>query len=1068
MKQILLLNLILCFLSYGYLTAQSERNVTGEVTDAIDGTPLPGVVVKVKNETRATVTDADGRFSLEIEDGHESLEFSYIGYAKQQIRIPSDLSDMLEIALYREDMDLGEVEVYSTGFQELSKERATGSFVALDRELINRRVSTGILDRLEDVTSGLIFNRAGALSDPISIRGRSTIFANTQPLIVIDNFPYDGPLENINPNDVESITVLRDAAAASIWGARAGNGVIVITTKSGSKASGMRVSINMNTNIIEAPDMFYRPQMSPGQMVEAEGVLFQLGRFNSAETSPNRTALSYGAEAWIAHRNGLISEAEKNSILSELSAHDIRNDLSEYFHRNQINRQFSFDINGATDNINYLFSAGYDHNTEDVTGNSNSRLTLNSKNTWTMLKGKMRLSTGMYYNQTIRNTGTELPNRIDYSIYDRLVSPTGEALPITRTYSTRFLESVENNFPGLPDWRYRPHDEIGMLDHRNDFSDLRLNAGLYYGLAEGLQVEVLHQFWKGTGSLENYSPQSAFFTRDLINRFAQLGTDGELTYPVPLGSILDWGISEAQSHNFRSQLRYQKEVKDHELNLLAGFESKDLRRDGRNGRYYGYNRDNGTTQFVDNATEFRLFHNPNMVQRIPTGESISGTVERYISYYANAAYHFRKKYGLTVSARRDASNLFGVETNQRAVPLWSAGGSWIISEEQFLRSSWIDYLKLRTTYGFNGNVDRTLSSYITASYMGSSANRMTGLPFARITNPPNPSLRWEKIGIFNLGLDFSLARDRFSGSLEFYRKTGEDLIGTTPMPTSTGLVSFRGNFADTRTLGADLILRADIVRNQEFGWSSNLLASHVYEKVTGYQTEPVPSQVLSFGGGTGLPAPVEGRPLIAIYSYRSAGLDPDTGAPRGYLDGEPSTNYASILGSTTLEDMIYHGPSRPEHFGAWRNDFSYRSFSLSVNISYRLGYYFRRESVDYNTVLAGRISHSDYGLRWQNPGDEASTVIPAFPTVANFNRDRFFQFSEDLVERADNIRLQDIRLGYRFGPKSHQSRLPNGIEFYTYFNNLAILWKATDQPIDPDFPMMRPLRSVAVGLRIDL
>lgn len=1068
MKQILLLSLFLSFLGCGILLAQTNRSVTGTVKDANDGNPIPGVIIKVKNEARATISDEEGRFSLAIEDSYEFLELSYIGYARQQVRIPNDLSKMLEISLAREDMDLVEVEVYSTGFQELSKERATGSFVALDRELVNRRVSTGILDRLEDVTSGLIFNRAGSLSDPISIRGRSTIFANTRPLIVIDNFPYDGPIENINPNDVESITVLRDAAAASIWGARAGNGVIVITTKSGSKVSGMRASINMNTNIIEVPDLFYRPRMSPSQMIEVEDLLFRRGSFNSAENSPNRTALSYGVEAMIAQRGGRISEEEKNRLLSDFSTHDIRNDLTKYFYRNQVNKQYSFDINGSTDLVNYIFSAGYDHNTEEITGNDNSRLTLNSKNTWTLLSGKMRLSTGMYYSQTVRNVGTELPNVLDYSIYDRLVSPSGEALPITRTYSTRFLETVENNVPGMLDWRYRPVDEIGMLDHRNGFNDLRLNAGLQYDLTKGLQIEVLHQFWKGNGALENYSPQTSFFTRDLINRFTQMGPGGNLTYPVPVGSILDWGITESQSHNFRSQIRYHKEIKDHELNFLGGFEAKDLKSEGRNSRLYGYRRENGTSQFVDNATLFRTFHNPNMIQRIPPGESISGMVERYISYYANAAYHFRKKYGLTVSARRDASNLFGVNTNQRAVPLWSVGGSWIMSEETFLRASWIDYLKLRTTFGFNGNVDRTLSSFTTATYMAGSINRMTGLPFARITNPPNPNLRWEKIGILNFGLDFSLVRDRFSGSLEFYRKTGEDLIGTVPMPTSTGVVNFRGNFADTRTMGADLILRTEILRNTGFGWTSNLLASHVYEKVTGYETQAVPIQVLTFGGGTGLPAPVQGRPLIAIYSYKSAGLDPDTGMPRGYLNGEPSTNYPSILGTTRIDDLIYHGPSRPVHFGAWRNDFSYRSFSLSVNISYRLGYYFRRESVNYGELLAGRISHSDYGLRWQNPGDEHSTVIPAFPTVPNLNRDRFFQFSEDLVERGDNIRLQDIRLGYRLNPKKQSSKLPSGIEVYSYFNNIALLWKATDQPVDPDFPLMRPQRSIAFGLRIDL
>lgn len=1051
----------------GTVAAQSIRQVAGKVTDGHDGNPIPGVIVKVKGESRATVTDMEGTFSLAVESTHELLEFSYIGYSSQQVGIPDRSEVFMEIILERQDMELQGVEIYSTGFQNLSKERATGSFVALDKELLNRRVSTSILDRLEDVTSGLIFNRAGSLTDPISIRGRSTIFANTQPLIVIDNFPYDGPLENINPNDVESITVLRDAAAASIWGARAGNGVIVITTKSGIKGTGLRVTANMNTNIIEAPDLFYRPRMTPSDFVDVENTLFSRGFYNSAELSPNRSALSFVAEALIAHRDGNISEVAKNEILDGYRNSDIRNDLREHFYRNQVNRQFSFDVSGANETVNYMFSAGYDQNSEDVVGNQNSRLTLNAKNSYNLLKGKLKINTGLYYTQSLQERGTELPSNLDYSIYDRLSGPNGEPLAITRTYSTRYLESLENSGAGLLDWRYRPLDEIGLLDHQTSFNDLRVNAGVSYEILDGLHVDVLHQYWKGMGAVNNYTPLESFAVRDLVNRFSQIGPDGTFSNAVPVGNMLQWGLSEAQSHNFRSQIRYNKTLGNHSINFLGGYEAKDLSRDNRNSRYYGYRQDVGTNMFFDQSTLFRLYHNQNFLQRIPTGESISGTVERYLSYYGNLGYNFKNKYGLTLSARKDASNLFGVETNQRAVPLWSAGGSWTISEESFFRSSWLDYLKLRTTYGYNGNVDRNLSAFTTATFFAGSINRMTGLPYARITNPPNPNLRWEKIGIFNLGVDYSIKQDRISGNIEFYRKTGEDLIGSVPMPTSTGVDNFRGNFADTRTMGMDLILRADIVRNRQFRWSSNLLASHVYEKVTGYELRASPIQFLQYGEGMGIPAPLVGRPLIAIYSFKSAGLDPDTGMPRGFLDGEPSSNFGAVISNTQIEDMIYHGPSRPVHFGALRNDFGIGGFNLSINISYRAGYYFRRESVNYNDLLGGRLSHSDYALRWQNPGDEQRTFIPAFPSSFDFNRDRFFQYSEDLVERGDNIRLQDVRLGYSIQRRNSGAKIPGNIEIYSYLNNVAILWKATDQPIDPDFPLMRPLRSFAFGLKMD-
>ena len=1062
-KQIPMLVVLLFFVA-GLAAAQSSLTIKGTVFDAVNREPLPGVIIKIKNTSLATASDKEGRFSLQAHSDRETLEISYIGFEKATIELQIPMERDLEIFLNPRDMELEGVEVFSTGYQNLSKERATGSFVALDNELVNRRVSTSLIDRLEDVTSGLIFNRVAADTDPISIRGRGTIFANTRPLIVIDNFPYDGPLENINPNDVESITVLRDAAAASIWGARAGNGVIVITTKSGKPGMPNRVSLNINSNFIEAPDLFYRPQISSTDFIEVEKTLFNRGYYRNTELSPFRFPLSPVVETLIAERDGLISTAEKEAVLDAYRSHDVREDLRKYFYRPSLNQQYALDIRGGTENYNYAFSGGYDNNRENVTGNNNSRLTLNSKNNWSLLNRRLNIWAGIYYTQTERQTKTELPGPTDTYIYDRLADENGMALPIIRGYNYRFINSLDDR---LLDWRYYPLDEINALDHRNTFRDLRLNASLSYTIIEGLRVEALHQYWQGNRIVENLYPQSTYFTRNLINQFTQLSPEGQFSNAVPQGDILQWGLSESSSHNFRSQFHYNKTWNFHELTALGGFEIKDLRFDQRNSRYYGYNRDLGTNLPVDYANLYRNFHFPSLMTRVPNGENISGTTERFISYYANAGYTYKGIYGFSASARRDASNLFGVETNQRAVPLWSVGGSWIISNEDFFSVGWLDFLKLRTTYGFNGNVDRTLSSFTTALYFAGSVNRLTGLPIAQITNPPNPNLRWEKIGIFNVGVDFSAFSDKLSGSLEAYNKQGNDLIGVTPFPASSGVTTFRGNFADTRTNGMDLILNSEIMQGKEWNWRSTFLASYVNEKVTGYEQESPVSTYLLYGDGGGPPTPLKGRPLYAIYSYPWAGLDPATGMPMGFVDGEPSTDYNAILSGTTTENMNYHGPARPAHFGALRNDFSFRGFNLSVNISYRMGYYFRNESVDYDKLLRGQPSHSDFAGRWQNPGDELTTYVPAFPEALNPNRDSFYRFSNIHVEKADNIRLQDIRLGYAVDNTSFPGLPIRRAELYAYTNNLGIIWKASNGPMDPDFPFMRPARSLAFGLKLD-
>ncbi|OYX15504.1 MAG: hypothetical protein B7Z16_13295, partial [Algoriphagus sp. 32-45-6] len=258
MKKIILLVWLL-FGALGVLLAQSQKTLIGKVSDEADGLPLPGVNVVIKGSNSGVVTDGEGKFQITVPTEEVILIVSFIGYQTQEVAIsPSQTS--VNILLSESELGLEEVTIVSTGFQELSAERSTGSFVKVDQELVDRRVSTNLIDRLEDVTPGLIFNRDRARITPgesISIRGTATLQSNSEPLIVVDNLAYDGPLSSINPNDVESMTVLKDAAAASIWGARAGNGVIVITTKKGRFQEPMRVSLTANMTQIEEQDPFY-------------------------------------------------------------------------------------------------------------------------------------------------------------------------------------------------------------------------------------------------------------------------------------------------------------------------------------------------------------------------------------------------------------------------------------------------------------------------------------------------------------------------------------------------------------------------------------------------------------------------------------------------------------------------------------------------------------------------------------------------------------------------------------------------------------------------------------------
>jgi TonB-dependent starch-binding outer membrane protein SusC len=1060
----LVLNWLFLLLTAGVLQAQQpdEKTLSGMVLSKGDNVPLPGATIVLKGTTRGVVSDEFGAFKIGVpRSGNPVLVFSFVGFATQQLEV-GPLSGPLVIAMEEDGINLDGVDIVSTGYQQIPRERATGSFASLDETMVNRRISTGILDRLEDITPGLVFNRDRSRTGDISIRGTSTIFSESQPLIVLDNFPYDGPLESINPNDVESITVLKDAAAASIWGARAGNGVIVITTKNGRRNTPTQVTFSANVTQIAREDPFYVPSISPSDFLAVERDLFARGLYAARENSRNLPLLTPGIETLIELRDGKITQAEADRRLAAFASQDIRNDLARYYYRPAVQQQYAFGIRGGKDSHVYGLSIGYDKNLTGVEGNDNSRLTMNLKNDWNLLKDKLRLQTGFYLVNGLSNQRTELPQGFSAN-YIRLADDQGNPLPVGRGYRESFTNRAENL--GLLDWRYYPLAERGNLVNEREYFDFRANLGLSYELIKGWTVDALYQYWENKGRTWELNDESTFFTRDLINSFTQVGTGGSLSLAVPRGSIAELGESRSQSHHVRFQSTFNKSWKErHQVAALAGAEIKAANGLTNSSRFYGYDDDLGASLGVDYVTRFRRYHNQSL-GNIPYNNRHGGTADRFLSYYANGSYTLDRKYTLSASARKDASNLFGVEANDRGVPLWSVGGSWTINEEAFYKVDWMPYLRFRTTYGYNGNINRSVSAFTTANFIGGNANFLTRLPSYAIQNPPNSELRWERIKIINVGLDFESKNGFLSGSIEYYNKTGLDLIGDQPFPTSTGVSMFRGNFADTKTQGVDVILNFKVL-NKELKWNQMLIFNWLNEEVTGYEVKALPIQYTNFGGGAGsFPTPLTGFPLFSIFSYPWAGLNGDTGNPMGLIDGEPSQNYNAIINLTPVEGLVYHGSSRPTVVGSWMNNFAWRGFSLSVNVSYRMGYFVRRPPLIYNSLYLGGTIHGDYERRWREPGDESFTSVPSFPLSQVSNRDNFYNRSEIMVIAGDHIRLQDVRLGYTLAGKKVLGVPFRQLEVFGYANNLGILWKKTDSYEDPDFRTNQALTSIAFGLR---
>lgn len=1062
MKKIIGTTLLLLMWVFPIMAQQFK--VKGKIVDE-KGIGLVGVNIGLEDR-RSFQTVQTGDFEFSSKPGKLTINLSRMGLVPQQIVV--EVGDGLKPLLVVMSEELKELDavVFSTGYQKVASERATGSYSVVDKVLLDRSVSTSIIDRLADVVTGLVFNRdaaAASTGNTISIRGQNTIFASAKPLIVVDNFPYEGDISNINPNDVESVTVLKDAAAASIWGARAGNGVIVISTKSGRFNQPMQVALNLNTTLSQRPDLFYKPRLDAASMIGIEKDLFDSGFYLAKEKAIYNPVLSPVIELLIAQRDQLISKQQLNQKLEGLGSLDNREQVSKELYRLGMNQQYALSLAGGSFGHRYLVSLGYDQNAAIQVGNSFSRITMNLNNSFKFLKEKLEWSTAIAFATTI--TKNNSPGSGGLNIdgvllpYLMLRDENGNPLGISR-YRDRFLDEFQTK--GLLDWRYRVVDELALADNKTSGSDYRINSSLNYRPLAMLGLKMDYQYGRSLSLGNDLHGLQSYEVRNLVNRLTQVNGDGLLVRPIPFGEILDQNNSDMVSNNLRLQVDFNKNWKFHQLNGIIGWEVRDQRINSEYGRLYGYDSEHATAKTVDYLrADFPLSYYPGAYGFIANNSGQRVLTDRFLSYYANAAYTFADKYTFSASARIDQSNLFGVNTNQKSVPLYSLGAGWLLSKEKFYGLNWLPKLKLRFTFGYNGNIDKTLSAYTTARYTTNAPN--SNLDYAIIQNPPNPELRWERVQIMNMGVDFELLAGKFAGSLDFYQKKGFDLIGQAPFAPASGITSFKGNTANTKGNGLDVNLNISPFTGR-VRWNSYLLFSFSADKVTRYQLKA--NQVFT-------EVPVEGRSLYAVYAYQWAGLDPINGDPLGWLDGQISKDYPKIIAAASPSNVSYMGTYRPRYFGAFRNNLAYKAFSLSLNISYRFGYVFRRNSIQYIAPLTGQNDHglssanADYLRRWQNPGDENFTDVPSLTSTANSSRDQFYRLSSVLVEPGSHIRLQDINLGYTLGKNLKYFR---AIKLYVMASNLGLLWKMTKTDLDPDYSSADfvPVRTLSAGVKIDL
>jgi TonB-linked outer membrane protein, SusC/RagA family len=1045
--------------------------VKGKIMDE-NGNALPGASITVKGTKKGATADDGGHFTLQNVDEREVLEISYIDHESETIRPKRQVLNELKLRRKVSDLSMEPV-VVNDGLQHIAKERSSGSYSNVSNETFNRLNHSDVLNRLVGVAPGVRIDpgvNEGEID--LSIRGRSTFFGNTQPLVVLDNFPYDGDISNINPNDIENVTILKDAAAASIWGARSGNGVIVINTKKAKVNKALTIRLRMNISLTRKPDLNYPPNhMASADLLRVEEMLTNYGFFDPEllymEPKP---ALTPGILLFAKRRAGIITAEDSVRQFNELASYDVRRDFSKYVYRNALSQQYAVQASGGNPKAAFSVSAGFDRELSVLQYNDNNRYTVSTNNIFNPVTG-LQISVGGTYTERELNRNNEGYGSINMYTrrlpsYARLADEQGNFLPINYKYDPDFINSIDAPVA----LQYIPLKEIKNSFNKTRLQDIRLETTIKYQILNGLRLDLVSMYENQTITNTEIKGMETFYTADLITSYYNpAGIDERKMYPIPRGGIITRLNNNLRSLRARAQVNYKKTIgEDHFITGLLGVETGKVTTTGNQYMEYGYDARTGTTRSdLDYQSLLEGYMNMMPPSNILYLSNPMGTVDINRSVFSNISYDYGHKYIITGSVRKDWSNLLGIQFNRKNVMLWSAGLAWELSREAFFNVPAIPYLRLRSSFGFTGNLNKSVSGLVILGTPIPAS--IQGLYRNQILNAPNPNLGWEKIALYNMGIDFKI-RSLINATIEFYTKKGTDLVGAVLVPPTTGLpglgLTYMANATGLKTHGVDLQVQANVIR-RHFRWSLHTMFSYNRDKVTNYDSSFSAMRVmLSSEKSAGIITPIAGKPLSAIYSFRFAGLDHLTGDPLGYEGKVISSNYANILQSG-VEELKYHGPAKPVYFGSFINTLGYKRFSLLTHITYRLGYYFRKSTINYYMLYTNGDMNKDFAARWQQPGDEAHTNIPSMPEPGTTSmRDDFTTFSEVNVLRADNIRLQDIKLTYDFAQFKWGKLHFDNIEVYAQVTNMGIIWRANKAGLDPDYPESFPAPKIfSIGFR---
>ncbi len=1027
----------------------ADTTIRGRIMDST-GTGVAGVSILEKGTKNGTVTDGSGEFILRNVRPGATLVISSIGYQTSEVRLSRGQTS-LSYTLVSEAGTLGDVVV--TGFQRISKRNFTGSAVRLKADDIKIEGLADVSRMLEGRAAGVtVQNVSGTFgaAPKVRVRGATSINGDNKPLWVVDGVVLEDVINvsneqlssgdpatllgsavaGLNVNDIESFDILKDAAAAALYGARAMNGVVVITTKRGRVG---KPSVSYVGNFSTQLKPYYNEYniMNSAQQMSVLGELERKGMLTSDVASRGDAGVygkMYDLINTYDETNGQFglqntTEAKRDFLMRYARANT---DWFDILFRNSLIQEHSLSLSAGTDRSQNYFSTSFYSDNGWTRADDVKRYTLNFRNNY---KFSEKLSGGFNTVGSVRQQKapgslSRVSNPVEGK-FDRDfdINPFSYALNTSRTMTAYDengnLEYFKRNFA--------PFNIINELENNRlklNVLDLKLQGDLNYRITKSLRYEFLgairyvkssqeHEITENSNMANAYRAAGNSTIRS-ANKFLYRDPDNPEAEPVvvlPYGGFYNRTEHNLVNYEFRNSLNYIETFNDiHNVNVLVGQQVKYSDRQNFSNTGYGYQYNNGGTPFTDYRILKQTIEN-----NFPYFD-MTKEYDRFAAFYATAAYIFNKKYNLTGTVRYDGSNRLGESRRARWLPTWSVGASWNVETEPFMENiEAVSNLTLRAAYGLTASMGPATNSTIVLK------NAITRRPYLseqesviQLINLENSELTWEKLYTANVGIDAGLFDRRLNVSVDAYKRNSFDLISLIKTSGIGGEQYKVANYADMKSHGIEGSIGGDVIRRKDWGWRTNATFGYNQTEITNARNEPRIFELVKAEGGN-----AQGYPVNGLFSIKFENLANNTGIPQ-FISEKGDLSQDVYLQDENIGYLVFNGPVDPTISGGFSNTFNYKSLSLNVFLTYQAGNKIRLYNSFKSVYTDLDAMPKEFYDRWIQPGDEQVTDVPSIMdallqsrigAIYPYNN---YNYSTQRVADGSFVRLKTVALTYQF------------------------------------------------------